>query len=366
MLPEFLTLFEHTLRLGVWRASDRVFEFRDGKTRVIFGSGNKPESLESATAKAAWLDEPGQNDFKLQSWEAINRRLALHQGRALLTSTPYNLGWLKQQVYDRWRDGATDIEVIQYESIANPSFPRAEFERMRAELPDWKFQMFLRGLFSRPAGLIYSDFVDAYREEGGHKVRAFDLASEWPRWGGLDFGGVNQARLLIAQDPTRNIYYLYSDNLEGGKTTAEHVAAARVATTGVNLQGWFGGAGSEDQQRRDWTAAGLYVQEPPLSVVPGTGKPGIVEAGIDRVIALFKQRRLFVLDSCARTLDELGSYSRVLNEQYQPTEKIDDKAKYHCLDALRYLVQGLERPVAASAERIVPVGGYSAARRRSI
>src|SRR5512139_2337207 len=33
MLPEFLRLFQHTLNLGVWHASDRVFTYHDGQTR---------------------------------------------------------------------------------------------------------------------------------------------------------------------------------------------------------------------------------------------------------------------------------------------------------------------------------------------
>ena len=37
----------------------------------------------------------------VQSWEAVLRRLALYQGRVLGGTTLYNLGWLKQQIYDR-------------------------------------------------------------------------------------------------------------------------------------------------------------------------------------------------------------------------------------------------------------------------
>ncbi len=348
MLPEFLRLFQHTLHLGTWQASDKVFNFSDGETRVIFGTAAQPESLESATAKGAWLDECGQDQFRLESWEAINRRLTLNRGRALLTTTPYNLGWLKQQVYDRWQAGDPDYDVIQFESIANPAFPIEEFERLRATWPKWKFDMFMRGILSRPAGLIYEDFIDAYREEGGHKVHPFDIPPSWPRYGGLDFGGVNTARLLLARDPESDVYYLYNEYLDGGKTSAQHAQDALQVVKGTNMVAWYGGSGSEDQQRRDFGAAGLRVQEPPLSVKPGTSTDGIVEAGIDRVIALFKSMRLYVFDTCRGTLDELGRYARELDKITQePTEKIKDKAMFHRIDALRYVVQGVEVPPAA-------------------
>jgi hypothetical protein len=332
MLPEFLRLWEHTLHLGTWQASDRVFSCHDG-SRVIFGSATNPESLESATANAAWLDEVGQDDFRLGSWEAVLRRLSLSQGRVLGGTTLYNLGWLKQQVYDPWRAGDVAHDIVQFESRDNPAFPEEEYERARRTLPDWKFNLFYRGQYDRPAGLIYSDFLDRYREDGGHKVHAFDLPARWPRTGGLDFGAVNTAKLALAHDPAADVYYLYREDLSGGKTTAQHAAEAKAWMAGVNWQTWHGGSKSETQQRLDWKQAGVTVHEPPVSDV---------EAGIDRVIALLKASRLYVFDTCLGTLDELGTYAREVDEQGQPTEKIKDKQTYHRLDALRYAV--LRRP----------------------
>jgi phage terminase large subunit-like protein len=120
-LPEFLRVFKHWLKLGRYVASpSRVFTFsvggcqrtfgkfdlvNDAPTRVMFGYADDPDSLESATAKAAWLDEAGQKRFRLESWEAIQRRLAIHEGRALITTTPYSLNWLKLSFVDLWAAG---------------------------------------------------------------------------------------------------------------------------------------------------------------------------------------------------------------------------------------------------------------------
>lgn len=332
MLPEFLNVFQHTLHLGEWKASDKVFQFHRDKTRVIFGSATHAESLESATAKAAWLDEVGQDDFRLESWEAILRRLSLHQGRVFGATTLYNLGWLKQQVYEPWRAGDSDFDVIQFDSTANPMFPQAEYERARRTLPTWKFNMAYRGQYDRPAGLIYSDYIDEYREAGGHKVHPFDIPAEWPRHVGVDFGAVNTALTWLAHDPAANIYYLYRESLGGGKTTGEHAKSAIAAAEGVNVRTWFGGAKSETQQRMDWSAAGVPLQAPIISDV---------EAGIDRVIELFKASRLYVFDTCRKILDELGTYSRVMDGNGHATEAIKDKETFHGLDSLRYNIQGI-------------------------
>jgi len=63
-----------------------------------------------------------------------------------------------------------------------------------------------------------------------------------------------------------------------------------------------------------------------------------VEEGIDRVIALLRQHRIFFFDSLELLLAELTSYSRVLDAAGEPTQAIQNKNKFHMLDALRYVI----------------------------
>lgn len=325
MLPEMRQVLIGYLNGWEWVASDRLFYRKDDKTRIILRSANAPEGLESATAKGAWIDECGQDAFRLESWEAVNRRVALNEGRVLGSTTPYNLGWLKTQVYDRWHAGDKDYQVIQFKSTMNPTFPIAEYERAKRTLPTWKFEMFYNGNFSRPAGLIYEDY-----DETIHLVEPFEIPPEWPRYVGIDPGAVNTALLWVAENPEIGTYYLYRESLEGGKSTRQHAESALHLAKAENVVRWAGGAKSEEQFRMDWRAAGIPLQEPVIVDV---------EAGIDRVIELFKTKRLFVFKSLTGLRDELGTYSRELDDMGQPTEKIKDKETFHRLDALRYIVQ---------------------------
>jgi hypothetical protein len=328
-LPEMRHFFVDLLR---WTEdkSDRVF-WREYKPRmfdrIILRSASSEGGLESATVNAAALDECGQDDFRITALEAVLRRLSLSQGRILGATTPYNLGWLKQEVYDKWMAHDPDYRVIQFSSIMNPIFPRSEYERAKRTLPAWKFAMFYDGVFTHPAGLIYEDFINSYREEGGHKVHPFEIPPQWPRRVGLDFGPVHTATIWLAEDPTLNIYYLYRETLEGGMTTSQHVAKAKERSIGENVIMFKGGAGSEDQYRMDWGDAGIFVQEPTVKDV---------DPGIDRVIELFKTKRLFIFDNCKGILDELGTYSRKIDEFGNPINEIKDKNKFHLLDGLRY------------------------------
>ena len=339
VLPEFLGLFQRRMQLGEYRKADKIFELNSRgqeilfgdisdkeTTQVFFGHAQDPDSLESATAKAAWLDEPGQKKFRLGSWEAIQRRLSIYEGRVLLTTTPYTLGWLKNELHDK-ADTNNDIDLIQFASTMNPMFPQAEFERMEGIMPRWKFNMMYRGIFERPAGMIY----DCFTQE--HKVPRFDIPASWSRYLGLDFGGANTAGVFLAKHPETGVFYAYREYHAGSRTAREH--AQKLLSDGRAITA-FGGAGSEDNWRREFTAAGLRVHQPPVKEV---------EVGIDRTYELFKTNKLYVFDDLTGLIDELESYSRVLDENQEPTEVIEDKAKYHRLDALRYICSHLNSKI---------------------
>ena len=350
-LPEFLRLFERWLHLGKYHSQRRAFEFsEDGAKRtfghfdpdkptiVWFGYAADPESLESATAKAAWLDEAGQKKFRLPAWEAILRRLSLAEGRVLITTTPYDLGWLKQQVCDRAEAGDPDYAVVRFDSTENPLFPRAEFERARKTLPGWKFLLFYRAIFTRPAGLIYEHYEDAPRPQG-HLCPRFTVPHEWPRYLGLDFGGVNTAGCFYAEDPgTRALgakpgtgtLYLYRTYKAGGRTAKSHAAELLRGEPGVPV--CVGGSHSEDQWRAEFKQAGLPVSEPPIKDV---------EVGIDRVNGAHAENKIVVFDDLTDYRDQKMSYSREVDENGDPTEAIENKASYHLLDAERYIIARL-------------------------
>jgi len=325
LLPEFLDLFQYTLKLGKFRDKDKTFEFTHSRTRVVFGTAKNPESLESATAKRAWLDEAGQRAFTLQAYEAVNRRLTIHSGHKLITTTPYGLGWLKREIYDRWKAGDPDIDVVQFTSLMNPAFPKSEYDNARARLPHWKFAMFHEGRFTRPAGLIYDCF-----EPGTAVIPRFDIPADWPRYQGIDFGPVHTAAMWYAQDPTTGYLYGYREYKSETKGhVTDHARRFKAVSDGENVLKRVGGSHTEEGWRDAFRLAGWPIQEPEINDV---------EVGIDRVYAMHKQGRLFIFNDLLQYLDEKETYSRVLDDTYQPTDKIEDKARYHLMDAERYII----------------------------
>lgn len=325
LLPEYRLVFCELLKWGKYaeRNGTHMITSHDGKSRIIFFSATNPESIESATAKAAHLDEAGQKQFRSDTWEAVNRRLAIHQGRILITTTLYTLGWLKTEVYDRWVNGDTNIDVIQFDSIANPAYPLSEYERARETLPKWKFAMFNQGRFEIPAGLVHDSFGP------DDIVNSFEVPKSWLIYVGHDFGIANPAALFVAQNPDTGELFYYHEYLPGsGLSAADHVNAWKDLTKGYNVIARIGGNHAEQESRDLYTAHGWHIIEP---------RRMTVEEQVMRVIGQERLHKIKIMRHLKHLIDEKQTYSYVLNDKYEPTDKLEDDTPYHMLAAERYL-----------------------------
>ncbi len=328
----------------------------DDEAKIVFAHAGNPDSLEAAEYKAAWLDEPGQRGFPVESWEAIQRRLAIDEGRALLTTTPYMTNhWIVSEIHDPWKRRGSDAErpedkhcrVVSFESRSNPAFPMAEWDRAKAVLPTWKFDLFYRGLLTRPAGLIYDCIDDNHILPG----KDFAVPEGWPIYCGIDFGAPNFAAVFLYENmeevegPVQpgakpklkktGQYVAFAEYRPNeSKTSKDHVAAMR-AIIGRNPNACIGGAASEGQWRAEFAAAGWPIHPPDQREV---------EVGIARTYAAFAENRLFIMDSCPMLLEELRTYSREVDEHGTPiSDTIMDQHNYHGADSLRYSVSWMER-----------------------
>lgn len=339
-LPSLREVFEHTTQWGRYWASDRVIELKNPYTgkfeanraddpmwaRIILRSAESGSGLESSSAKAGILDEAGMPSFQLETWEAVLRRLSLSRGRLALGSTIYDLGWLKTKLYDPWEDAGRDhpsIDVIQFDSIENPSFPRQEYEDRAVDMPTWRFDMMYRGLYTQLAGKIYDCF-----DKDLHVCVPFGIPQSWPRYRGLDFGGVNTVATFFAEEPETGMWYGYREYHAGNRTASEHAENMAVGEWGIPFR-CVGGSGSEQQWRDEFAAAGLPVEEPDQKSV---------EVGITRVYGGLKRCRVKFFDTMVKTIEQVKNYSRVIGKDGEPTMEIKDKAAQHYVDSLRYIL----------------------------
>jgi hypothetical protein len=191
------------------------------------------------------------------------------------------------------------------------------------------------------AALVNRIGPDAFRRESQHEVNAgalaiyptiptcarFAVPDEWPRYVGLDFGGVHTCAVVLAK-ATDGVFYVIAVYLAGDRTAAQHAAHVLGLCPGGEPF-CVGGSKSEDQWRREFRMGGLPVTAPQFSEV---------EIGIDRVRGAFEDGAVVIFDDLTPLLAELRTYQRAPDAEGKPTSEILNKATYHHADALRYIV----------------------------
>lgn len=332
-MPTILNLLERKLKLGEWESKqDGIWRFYDGGY-IYFCSADTPESIEGAHVHWAVLDEAGQRQFPEESFRAAERRVRFNEGRILITTTPYVLGWLKDlgdaSLLPHDDPAARpDVEIITFPSIQNPRFPKREFERARATLPPWMFRMFYEGVWDRPAGLVYSmvedkhwismnDILEQYKVDEDHM-------NLWPRYAGMDFGyHAPQANVYAIRAPDDKLF-IFDEYYETEKTNSQNAREAPYKNE-VRMA-W--GDPAAPEAIAEFAMGGWHVTRAP--------KFSVLE-GLRIVFELILQGNLFfVRGNLTKTSRELDTYMWSIKEADQ-VEKMND----HAMDALRYLCVGL-------------------------
>ena len=289
--------------------------------QIYLGSADNPDSMQGAAVKGYWLDEGGQ--MKVLAFDTARQRCSMMKGQVLITTTPYRLGWLKNEVIDK--KGTNGIAVEGWRSIDRPGFPVESYDAERRRLPPWRFALMYDARYEQPAGLIYSAF-----NESVCVIDRFPISDKWLIYSGHDFGGANPAALFYAQDPATGNFYLFHEYLPGaGRSANEHVLEFKKITSGYNVIKRVGGSHQEEDNRRLYSSHGWVINEPKINRV---------EAQIDKVIGMHQLNKIFVFRDMRNYLDEKRSFSRELDDRANPTDKIEDEARFHLMACERYLL----------------------------
>ena len=320
-LPKFKSILPKDW--AVWHENRKVFELKWGD-RIFVRSTDEPEHLEGMTLLGAWLDEAGQ--MKQQVWINMQGRTAIHQAPILFTTTPYNMGWFYRELI-KTAEINKDIDVISWASVDNPAFPKEEFERAKATLPQPIFERRYLGKFTQLEGLVYPDFNDNV------VVNPFDIPDTWEKFGGMDFGQTNPTAIVcVAHDPSSDVYYVYKEFYRSEQLLEQ--SANFIKSNGLKYV------------LADPQSAQLIVElNRHHSVGNVKQAENDINTGIQRLASLFKAQRLKVFKSCDNLIDELESYHYPSPDS---EGEVKDKpvAKHnHACDALRYAFSKFQEKV---------------------
>lgn len=326
---------------------------KNNNSQILFGSSENALSLEGSHLEGGvWIDECGQ--MARVAYDVAERRTNLHKAPILLTSVPYFNNWLKTDVYDPYMDGSrTDVEWIHCRSLDNLAFDPDLLEEIRARRRPEYFAIFFEGNFAKPYGLIYDDPPTSDLIIDPEKEFPRGIPPHWPCFSGHDFGMNDpNAAVWARYDVNSDILYIVAEYEAPSLTMRRHIE--RWKNAGLEVDAAFGDPSGADQM--------ATAEELDYPIMKANND---ILAGIDLVYDRFKTGRLKIFPNCKALIDYREQYvwAKNANDEDELLDKpANPQASRHMMDALRYLVIGLQENFMVMEER----GPLVAARRKMI
>jgi len=292
----------------------------DGST-IFIRSADNPLGIEGITAHWIWLDEGGM--CSQLTWTVLRSRVSMTGGQILITTTPYNMGWLYTDFYKPWKDQRDpSLSFFTWKSIDNPYFNKEFYEAEKHRLPPEEFTRRYEGEFKKMTGLVW----DLPESQIIAPIPGLAQKAE-ARIMGIDWGFTNPAAIIVCLKYDGN-WYITDEWKLSQKLTGEILQIAQ-------------------NKFKEWKISKLYPDPAEPDRLEETRRFGLpvyetnkdVTGGISYIRELIYQKKFWVFNTCKETLDEMSMYH--YPEQRQPdkeSKEEPEKFNDHLMDALRYAI----------------------------
>jgi len=339
-VPTLIRTFRGTVFEGYYKQG--LYVLPDGG-QIYCLSTEREEGIEGGQIRAAWLDEAGQMTWR--AWVAVQGRLGQLKGRALLTTTPYSINWLKKEFLDRFVKGDKDYFVASWSSVLNPAYPQEEYNRARKTLPLALFQMRYDARFTMLEGQIFREF------DADYNVRPCMYDPERAILVGSDFNVNPMAWVLCHR--YNDVIEVFDELFIKHTTTTRtlDVLAKRYATHRGGFRFFGDATGAARSTKAALSDYQQIVNHPEFVKLGRTVHyPKANPPKLDRfaatngaLCAADGRRRLYIDPSCENLISDLeGRFYKLGTREPQDSEEMG-----HMTDALGYIIH-----------RLFPVGAF--------
>lgn len=333
-VPSLLETFHDTPLQGEYKQQRGFYELPRNLGRIWCQGADNPGGLEGGQFDFAWGDEAGQ--FTLSVWDAIQGRTGAKESPILLTTTGYNFGWLYTEFFLRFRKGDPDYKVVQWNSIENPTYAKAEYERAKRTMTPDKFAMRYQGQFAMTEGMVYPG-IDLCIDEETRVEQV--LEKDGRLYGGIDFGWNDPFAALCGLLDLDDVLWIWFERYMPRCTIEQH--AERLPKFYDRRPMWYCDHNPEliAKLRR----GGHTCREAYKNIIPGVDAVNArILSGKLRILQRISHRNYPALIVEARSL----TYPKN-DDDLIVGDKPDPKAEQHACDALRYLITGIDLRRAA-------------------
>lgn len=312
-----------------YKQQQSVIDLPSG-AKIFIRSTDDALGLEGMELAWAWLDEAGL--MSKLTWTVVRSRVAIIKGQVLITTTPYSMNWLYQDVYLPWKNRLyDDIECFTWRSVDNPYFPKDYAESEKKRLSAEEFARRYEGEFTRMEGLVWDYPRELVTDMG---LPAVQQLLKYPdrTIGGIDWGFHHSAAIVVARVKDAR-YYVVDEWKAEGKTTSEIAAVALEFKKRYNVDVWY-----PDSARPD-----LIEEFKRMGIRCGdTNKDVLI--GLSHVGSLMREEKLLIGKNCTELLDEMSQYHYDEGIDGKPLKEAPVKINDDLCDAMRYMCMGHRPP----------------------
>jgi phage terminase large subunit len=287
---------------------------------VFIRSADNPLGIEGISPHWFWLDEGGM--CSILTWTVLRSRVSMTGGQGLITTTPYNMGWLYRDFFLKWRAKEDpSLSFFTWASTDNPRFSKDFYEAERRRLRPEEFARRFEGKFEKMTGLVY-DLTS------NHIIDPLDIQKcATARIIGVDWGFKNPSAVIVLYQYD-NCWYVVDEWKKSERTTAEIIQVIQTKMTEHKTTDVYPDP-AEPDRLEECRRAGLPVMEAIKDI----------EGGISFVQQLIREKRFFVINGCVETVNEASMYHyEPESDDEKESKEVPVKFNDHLMDAMRYAI----------------------------
>ena len=288
---------------------------RDGGRCIVeFRSNDQaPKTFEQAKLNGAWCDE--------RTDESIFNRLLAHiidrRGFILYSDIPEQF-WQVERLKEALPAAGVLYMHLRMQDNAH-NLPAGEIEVAHARMSEDDRKMRIAGEHVVMEGLVYREFIDKLREQGGHLIQDFKLPAHWPRYRKIDYGGSAPTACLWSALADNDHRYRYREYYMPGPSVQVHAKAIlamsegeHYACTYIDPAAYNVAPGNTLNIAEQYEEAGI-----PVTPWPRVNEMG-EHAMVQRVKYQYENRRCWVFMSLTNFRREKRSWKYKCDEEGRP------------------------------------------------
>jgi PBSX family phage terminase large subunit len=301
----------------------KVRNIKKTESTIILRGWEAIETLRGQQFDFIIIDEiASMRNFWLNWQEVVRPTLTDTRGQALFISTPKGFN----HFYDLYNleSKDEDYKSFHFTSYDNPNIPKDEIDKASQEITEDRFAQEYLADFRKTEGLVYKEFN---REKHVNENEPTTIEETIL---GVDFGYTNPASIIPIRIDQDNHYWIREEWYKSKQTTEQIAEQANLYKSTKCYPD-----PAEPDRIAILKKAGLNCREVSKDIV----------AGVDHVREMFKQNRIHIHPDCKNLIYELETYRYPDKKPEQNEAEKPVKENDHALDALRYALYNIKKPV---------------------